>query len=138
MYLSYLDLLDNLLSGELLNCWGNMMLLAMLNLTNNNFSRRIPNSICSYGVWLQTLHLQNNSFIKELPKSLIRCKLLVLLDLGENTLREDTNPTTIGCSSPAIKLVHGSHTITIMSANIYSNLGPLSQQYYRDYTIMPQ
>ncbi|XP_062153423.1 receptor-like protein EIX2 [Alnus glutinosa] len=104
MYLSYLDLSDNLLSGELPNCWGNMLFLTMLNLANNNLSGRIPDSFCGSSVWLQSLHLQNNSFIGELPRSLIRCSLLELLDLGENRLF-GTIPTWIGTSLPHLAIL---------------------------------
>jgi EIX receptor 1/2 len=99
-HLSFLDLSDNLFSGELPNCWGNMMYLTLFNLANNNFSGRIPDSICSSkGYDLQTLHLQNNNFIGGLPKSLVTCSSLKLLDLGENRL-SGRIPTWIGTNLP--------------------------------------
>jgi EIX receptor 1/2 len=123
MFWSYLDLSNNSLSGELPNCWGQMSL-TVLNLGNNNFFGRIPNDICgSTRSELATLQLHNNNFIGELPKSMIAYSSLRVLDLGENTLWEDTNmdrhkPTKVGGSPPTIKLVQGSHTIAIMSSNI--------------------
>jgi EIX receptor 1/2 len=75
-HLNYLDLSDNLLSGELSSCWKNMPNLMVLNLANNNLSGRIFYSIggiCDYGGTPRTLHLQNNSFIGELPQSLMNC-----------------------------------------------------------------
>ncbi|KAM3395567.1 receptor-like protein EIX1 [Capsicum galapagoense] len=83
-YLGYLDLSDNRLSGELPQCW-TLRTIVHLNLGNNNFFGKIPNSIGS----LQTmgmLHLQNNHLSGELPRSLANCKKLRVIDVGSNNL----------------------------------------------------
>jgi EIX receptor 1/2 len=111
--LSYLDLSDNLLSGELPYCWRNMVSLTVLNLANNNLSGRIPDSICgSTRHGIQSLHLQNNIFIGELPKSMINCSSLRLLDLGENRI-SGRIPTWIGTSLPHLMILRLSSNLLI-------------------------
>ena len=80
-----LDLLYNLLSKQLPNCWVNMTNLFMLNLANNRLSGSFPNYIGRM-YSLQTLHFQNNNFFRELPKSLMNYSSLKLLDVGKNRL----------------------------------------------------
>jgi EIX receptor 1/2 len=112
-YLSYLDLSDNLLSGELPYCWGNMVPLTVLNLANNNLSGRIPDFICgSTAHQIQSLHLQNNNFIGELPKSMITCSSLRLLDLGENRI-SGRIPTWLGTSLPHLMILRLSSNLLI-------------------------
>ena len=74
-YLSFLDLRDNLLSGEVPDCWIGATNLKMIDLANNNFSGKIP---ASFGFLdqLNFLNLRNNSFIGELPSSLKKCSHL--------------------------------------------------------------
>ncbi|XP_022891711.1 receptor protein-tyrosine kinase CEPR2-like [Olea europaea var. sylvestris] len=76
-----LDLSNNLLFGQLPNCFANLPNLKYLNLAHNNFSGKIfsPN-ICS------SLHLQNNSFTGEIPTSLRNCTSLTFIDLSQNKL----------------------------------------------------
>jgi len=81
-----------------------MKLLTMLNLANNDFSGRIPYSICGSGDWLPTLHLNNNNFIGELPNSLMNCSSLGLLYLGENRLFGRI-PTWTGTSLPDLMVL---------------------------------
>ncbi|XVF21388.1 hypothetical protein REPUB_Repub12eG0086300 [Reevesia pubescens] len=83
--LSYLDLSDNLLSGNLSDCWLKFRVLIILNLENNNFSGTIPNSI-GYLTEARSLHLRNNNFSGEVPETLSWCTKLKLLDIGENKL----------------------------------------------------
>ncbi|RVW94611.1 LRR receptor-like serine/threonine-protein kinase GSO1 [Vitis vinifera] len=83
--LSYLDLSNNRLSGELPNCWEQWKDLIVLNLANNNFSGKIKDSI-GLLYQMQTLHLRNNSFTGALPSSLKNCRALRLIDLGKNKL----------------------------------------------------
>ncbi|XP_059461989.1 receptor-like protein EIX2 [Corylus avellana] len=105
---SHFDLSNNLLSGELPNCWRNKLFFGKFSLANNNFFGRIPDSfgsICDFSIFgssgLESLDLHNNNFIGELPKSLINCSSLKLLDLGENRL-SGRIPTWIGTSLPQL------------------------------------
>ncbi|KAJ6411100.1 hypothetical protein OIU84_007788 [Salix udensis] len=92
--LSFLDLSDNLLTGQLPNCFMNWSTLAVLNLANNNLSGEIPSSVGSL-FSLQTLSLNNNSLYGELPMSLKNCTMLKFLDLGRNHLSGEI-PAWIG------------------------------------------
>ncbi|OMO61267.1 hypothetical protein COLO4_33490 [Corchorus olitorius] len=82
--LSILDLSDNLLSGELPDCFFHWKDLIVLNLANNNFSGGIPETVGSL-LSLETINLHNNSFSGDLPSSLKNCSKLKFLDLSENT-----------------------------------------------------
>ncbi|KAJ6373682.1 hypothetical protein OIU78_029379 [Salix suchowensis] len=92
--LSFLDLSDNLLTGQLPDCFMNWSTLAVLNLANNNLSGEIPSSVGSL-FSLQTLSLNNNSLYGELPMSLKNCTMLKFLDLGRNQLSGEI-PAWIG------------------------------------------
>ncbi|KAM7486960.1 hypothetical protein LguiA_002969 [Lonicera macranthoides] len=84
-FLGYLDFSDNLLSGEVPNCWIDGIRLRFLDLANNNFSGKIP---ASFGFLHQLilLNLRNNSFTGELPSSLKKCSSLEIIDTSENKL----------------------------------------------------
>ncbi|KAM7486512.1 hypothetical protein LguiA_002521 [Lonicera macranthoides] len=84
-FLNYLILSDNLLSGEVPDCWIGANKLMILDLANNNFSQNIP---ASFGFLdqLKLLNLRNNSFIGELPSSLKNCSSLKVIDMSENKL----------------------------------------------------
>ncbi|TQE07422.1 hypothetical protein C1H46_007075 [Malus baccata] len=77
----YLD--NNLLDGEIPDCWLHWPNLTAVNLEFNNLTGKIPSSIGNL-LSLRSLHLRNNSLSGELPVSLQNCKLLLLLDLAEN------------------------------------------------------
>ncbi|XP_019167221.1 PREDICTED: probably inactive leucine-rich repeat receptor-like protein kinase At3g28040 [Ipomoea nil] len=84
---NYLDLSDNLFSGNIPECLaqyaGND--LGLLNLANNNFSGEIPSSL-GYLNQISSLHLRNTGLFGELPISLKNCTSLRILDLGKNQL----------------------------------------------------
>ncbi|CAI9774035.1 unnamed protein product [Fraxinus pennsylvanica] len=61
-YWDFLDLSNNLLSGQLPDCFAYLANLKYLNLAHNNFSEKIPSLNISL-----SLHLQNNSFTGEIP-----------------------------------------------------------------------
>ncbi|KAF8390895.1 hypothetical protein HHK36_023194 [Tetracentron sinense] len=83
--LMILDLSENILSGELPQCWMYWQSLALLNLESNNLCGKIPSSMGSL-IYLTSLHLRNNSFSGDLPSSLQNCTNLEFIDLGENKL----------------------------------------------------
>ncbi|XVF78878.1 hypothetical protein PTKIN_Ptkin14bG0172800 [Pterospermum kingtungense] len=90
-----LDLSNNNLSGvipECLNSGG--MKLSVLDLSNNKFNGNIPN-IFPEGNQLQTIQLNNNDFNGPLPKSLLNCHDLEVLNLGNNKIN-DTFPHWLG------------------------------------------
>ncbi|KAM7489857.1 hypothetical protein LguiB_027341 [Lonicera macranthoides] len=83
--LGFLDFSNNLLSGEVPNCWIDGNNLEILDLANNNFSGKMP---ASFGFLhrLILLNLRNNNFIGELPSSLKNCSSLGIIDMSENKL----------------------------------------------------
>ncbi|KAK9994644.1 hypothetical protein SO802_024347 [Lithocarpus litseifolius] len=85
--LGFLDLSDNLLSGQLSNCFMNWPNLLILNLANNNFSGEVPSSL-GFLSMLQTLSLHNNTFYGDFPHSLKNCNYLKFMDLGNNRFSE--------------------------------------------------
>ncbi|KAE8077784.1 hypothetical protein FH972_016313 [Carpinus fangiana] len=84
-YVEALDLSNNLLSGELPDCWTNYSDLHMLSLGSNKLTGNIPSSLGSLSA-LQLLFLNRNNLSGDLPMSLQNCKGLVTVDLSENHL----------------------------------------------------
>jgi Leucine-rich repeat (LRR) protein len=92
--LGILDVSNNLLKGEIPNCWNNHNSLQYLDLSNNKLSGKIPLSIGAL-VNLKALVLHNNSLIGELPFSMKNLTNLTMLDVGENKL-SGSIPSWIG------------------------------------------
>ncbi|XP_031258086.1 receptor-like protein EIX2 [Pistacia vera] len=90
----FLKLEDNLLSGELPDCWMNWQGLYMLNLDNNKFTGNLPSSIGSLSLLL-SLHLRKNNLFGILPTSLKNCTSLMAFDVAENWFVGNI-PTWIG------------------------------------------
>ncbi|XP_074284150.1 receptor-like protein EIX2 [Silene latifolia] len=89
--LGQLALSNNLLSGELPDCWMHFSYLSSLNLENNEFSGRVPNSIGTL-LNLQYLDLHNNSFAGPLPTAFMSCTSLVILNPGYNLFSGNIPP----------------------------------------------
>ncbi|XP_031250988.1 receptor-like protein EIX2 [Pistacia vera] len=92
MELLYLK--DNVLSGELPNCWMNYGKLHYLNLGNNNFTSHLPTSMGNL-TSLISLHLHKNNLSGIIPDSLKSINNLAILDLSENQFFAKI-PTWIG------------------------------------------
>ncbi|KAK0601771.1 hypothetical protein LWI29_027277 [Acer saccharum] len=80
-----LKLEENLLDGELPDCWMNYQHLLVLNLGNNKFVGNLPSSMGNLSS-LQSLNLRNNNLSGPIPLSLQNCTKLIALDLSENEL----------------------------------------------------
>ncbi|XP_057476266.1 receptor-like protein EIX1 [Actinidia eriantha] len=94
--LKILHLGENLLSGEIPDCWTNWPALEVIRLGNNHLSGKIPSSLGNL-LQLQSLHLRNNSLSGEVPSSLQNCTKLVTIDLGWNQF-VGSIPTWLGKS----------------------------------------
>ncbi|KAH7865666.1 hypothetical protein Vadar_009514 [Vaccinium darrowii] len=82
-FLTYIDLSENRLSGELPYCWSQFKELSILSLANNNLYGEIPSSIGSLSQ-IQMLNLRNNNLSGEVPFSLKGCAKLSIIDLRGN------------------------------------------------------
>ncbi|KAL8227264.1 hypothetical protein R6Q57_017096 [Mikania cordata] len=82
-FLEYLDLSNNILSGQIPDCLWNFRELKVLNLGHNNLFGRIPVSVESL-IKLEVLYLYKNEFSGELLVSLKNCTNLNFLNLGAN------------------------------------------------------
>ncbi|KAK2976429.1 hypothetical protein RJ640_001822 [Escallonia rubra] len=81
--LEILILGDNLLSGDIPDCWMSWASLRVVALGNNNLKGNIPSSM-GYLSDLRSLHLRNNSLNGEAPMALQNCTELMIIDLSEN------------------------------------------------------
>ncbi|XP_062108896.1 receptor-like protein EIX2 [Humulus lupulus] len=85
VFLAFLDVSYNQLSGELPDCWSKAFFLRVLVLANNKLSGKIPTSF-GFMVNIKVLHLRNNNLTGELPSSLQNRTNLMVFDVGENNL----------------------------------------------------
>ncbi|XP_016437356.2 receptor-like protein EIX2 [Nicotiana tabacum] len=98
-----LDLSENLLSGEIPDCWSLMSVPMILNVANNRISGSIPYSLCS-STALSSLYVRKNNLSGEFPASLKNCQGLKVLDLGRNTLSGKI-PEWIGTKLPYLGIL---------------------------------
>ncbi|KAL0340774.1 UNVERIFIED_CONTAM: Receptor-like protein 18 [Sesamum radiatum] len=87
--LSILDASHNQLSGSIPECLGMMSNLTVLNLQGNNY-QQIPSDF-GLASSLRSLNINGNLLEGQLPRSLANCKMLEVLDLGNNKIT-DTFP----------------------------------------------
>ncbi|KAL5761318.1 hypothetical protein ACOSQ2_020156 [Xanthoceras sorbifolium] len=88
--LGVLDLSNNNLSGTIPECMRNISShLGILDLKNNSFSSTIPDIFTECYI-LETLNFNNNDMEGPVPSSLVRCKMLQVLDLdlGNNKIND--------------------------------------------------
>ncbi|KAL0371729.1 UNVERIFIED_CONTAM: Receptor-like protein EIX1 [Sesamum calycinum] len=96
----YLDLSDNLFSGQIPDCFANFQNLACLSLANNHLYGKIPHSFGQLNA-LALLHLRNNSLSGGIPTTMRNCRGLKMIDVGGNKLT-GTIPSWIGDSFPEL------------------------------------
>ncbi|KMS96392.1 hypothetical protein BVRB_9g225680 [Beta vulgaris subsp. vulgaris] len=87
--LTFLDLSDNNLSGEIPSCIAKLLStsLVALNLRGNNFHGTIPASF-TRSCKLKMINLSENELNGELPRSLANCEMLELLDVSNNRVKD--------------------------------------------------
>ena len=95
-----LDLSNNQFSRQIPDCWTHFKSLVYLNMSQNNFSGKIPTSMGSL-IELQVLLLRNNNLTGEISFSLRNCTKLVMLDMAENRL---SGPIPYWIGSKLLKL----------------------------------
>ncbi|KAJ8442747.1 hypothetical protein Cgig2_011017 [Carnegiea gigantea] len=111
VYVNFLDLSNNLLSGELPDCWQGFKYLSALRLDNNNFSGNLPPSMGALNR-LSYLSMRNNSFNGELQISVHNWTELLVLDLEFNSFTGHV-PVGIGSSlSSVLVLVLGNNRLS--------------------------
>ena len=98
--MKHLDLSNNLLSGQLPNCFMHWPNLVILNLAGNKFYGEVPSSLGLLSQ-LETLSLSNNSFSGDLPLSLKNCSLLTFINFENNRFFGKV-PTWIGEDLPQL------------------------------------
>ncbi|CAO2838725.1 unnamed protein product [Amaranthus hypochondriacus] len=89
--LFYMDLSNNLFSGQLPDCWNFFDQLTSLYMDNNHISGNLPASMSAL-TNLQALHLRNNSLSANILTPLEKCTSLVILDLAYNSLSGYISP----------------------------------------------
>ncbi|CAL2241662.1 unnamed protein product [Prunus armeniaca] len=85
MFLDFLDLSNNNVSGHVPDCLTYLKNLVMLDLSYNALSGNIPTTIGSV-FWIETLKLRSNRFVGQFPLSLKNCTRLKVIDVGDNKL----------------------------------------------------
>ncbi|KAL2555855.1 disease resistance family protein/LRR family protein [Forsythia ovata] len=123
----YLDLSNNLLSGQLSDCFAHVSNLRFLKLAHNNFSGKFPSL-----KYLSSLHLQNNSFAGEILTSLRNCTSLAFIDLSRNKLTGKI-PSWVG--GTFTRLVFLSLRSNEFFGSIPSNLCHLSHLQVLDFSL---
>ncbi|TYG72093.1 hypothetical protein ES288_D05G452400v1 [Gossypium darwinii] len=102
-YLQILDLSHNYLSGSIPQCFGNLSYwLEFLNLKKNKFYGTIPPAFAK-GCRLSNFNLNGNLLEGPLTPSILNCRGLEVLDLGNNKIN-DTFPHWLG-SLPQLQVL---------------------------------
>ncbi|XP_057770726.1 receptor-like protein EIX1 [Salvia miltiorrhiza] len=101
--LEILHLGDNLLSGELPDCWRKWPSLKYLNIGNNQMFGSIPTSM-GFLANLLSLNLHNNTFSGRIPFSMHNCKKLLKMGLADNNFGGNI-PTWIGRSLVELRIL---------------------------------
>ncbi|XP_047949630.1 receptor-like protein EIX2 [Salvia hispanica] len=102
--LEALRLSNNLLEGQVPNCWEKMPELYSINLANNKFSGEIPGSLVELQN-LFSLQMHGNNLSGELPYSLRHCQTLSVFDVGGNKLTGEIPTWIVFLPKSAILLI---------------------------------
>ncbi|KAK1435291.1 hypothetical protein QVD17_01052 [Tagetes erecta] len=113
-FLSFLDLSNNLFTGQIPDCLWHFKKLKVLNLGQNKFSGRLSPSVDNL-INLNVFYLYNNNFSGELPSSLKYCTNLTFLDLGANKFSGYV-PTWIG------EKLSGLYALSLTSNNFFGTI----------------
>ncbi|XP_015962722.3 receptor-like protein EIX2 isoform X3 [Arachis duranensis] len=116
-YMTFMDLSNNDLRGELSDCWRGFESLVVLDLSNNQFYGDMPKSLGSLRN-IKSIHLGGNNFSGEIPSSLNNCTQLQVFDVAGNKL-SGTIPSWIGDNIPKLLV------LSLHSNNFHGNI-PLS------------
>ncbi|CAI0441201.1 unnamed protein product [Linum tenue] len=100
----FLSLYGNRLTGEIPDCWKTWQSLSSIRLDRNKLSGKIPRSL-GYLSSLKSLRLQNNRLSGEIPPSVQNCSRLITVDLGYNGL-EGKIPEWIGQSFSRLSILN--------------------------------
>lgn len=147
-YLQVLDFSDNSLSGPIPTClFQNNSSLLVLNLRNNQLGGLLSNNV-SKGCSLTTIDFNGNKLEGSIPMSLLNCKELEILNLGNNQIT-DTFPSWIAAIKPLQVLVLRSNKLygpvksktnfpSLQIIDIASNhfTGPLSLDFFNNLEAM--
>ena len=131
-----LDISNNQLIGQIPQCLGDFSnSLLVLNLRNNRFHGNLSETFIE-GSNLKTLDFSYNQIQGKIPRSLVKCKMLEVLNLGNNN-KNDTFPFWLE-SSPELQILilpgNGFHGAIWDAHNNFS--GKLPSQYFKTWTGM--
>lgn len=134
--LQVLDISNNQLIGQIPQCLGDFSnSLLVLNLRNNRFHGNLPETFIE-GSNLKTLDFSHNQIQGKIPRSLLKCKMLEILNLGNDNMN-DTFPFWLE-SSPELQILilpgNGFHCAIWDAHNNFS--GKLPSQYFKTWTGM--
>ncbi|XP_050274130.1 receptor-like protein 33 [Quercus robur] len=86
--LQVLDISNNRLNGHIPHCLGHFSsFLSVLNMRNNCFQGSMPETFIK-GCSLMTLDFSRNKMQGKIPRSLVQCRMLEVLNLGNNNMND--------------------------------------------------
>ena len=86
--LEVLDISNNQLIGQIPQCLSHFSnSLSVLNMRNNCFQGNLPKSFMK-GCSLMTLDFSHNQIQGKIPRSLVHCRMLEVLNLGNNNIND--------------------------------------------------
>ena len=86
--LQVLDISNNRLNGHIPQCLGPFSsFLSVLNMRNNCFQGSMPKTFIK-GCTLMTLDFSRNKIQGKIPQSLVQCRMLEVLNLGNNNMND--------------------------------------------------